>query len=50
MKRWTEAPSNIKHANVRARVYVRTKDKRNKAFKCDDFAEKERIIGFQGSL
>ena len=34
VKQCTEAPSNIPHAKVRARVYVRAKAKRVKAFKC----------------
>ena len=33
VKQCTEAPSDIKHANVKARVYVRAKAKRIKAFK-----------------
>ena len=34
VKQCTEAPSDIKHASVKARVYVRAKAKRIKAFKC----------------
>ena len=45
IKPCTEAPSNIQHAKVRARVYVRAKTKRVKAFKCN--ARKERKICFQ---
>ena len=40
----------IKHASVKARVYVRAKSKRIKAFKCVAFAKKERKICFQGSV
>ena len=46
----TEAPSDIKHASVKARVYVRAKAKRIKAFKCVAYAKKERKICFQGSV
>ena len=49
-KHSTEAPSNIQHANVKARVYVRAKVKRIKAFKCVAFVKKERHICFQGSV
>ena len=45
----TEAPSDNKHASVKARVSVRAKAKRIKAFKCFAYAEKERTICFQGS-
>ena len=38
----TEAPSDIKHASVKARVYVRAKAKRIKAVKCVAYAKKER--------
>ena len=48
IKPCTEAPSNIQHA--RARVYVRAKAKRGKAFKCEAYAKKERKICFQGSV
>ena len=34
VKQCTEAPSEFKHASVKARVYVRAKAKRMKAFKC----------------
>ena len=34
VKQCTEAPSDIKHASVKARVYVRAKAKCIKAFKC----------------
>ena len=50
VKQCTEAPSDIKHASVKARVYVRAKAKRIKAFKCVAYAEKERKICFQGSV
>ena len=50
LKQCTEAPSDIKHASVQARVYVRAKAKRIKAFKCVAYAEKERKICFQGSV
>ena len=36
----TEGPSDIKHASVQARVYVRAKAKRIKAFKCVAYAKK----------
>ena len=49
VKQCTEAPSNIQHASVKARVYVRAKAKRIKAFKCVAYAKKERKICFQGS-
>ena len=48
VRQCTEAPSNIQHANFNARVYVRAKTKRGKAFKCDAYATKE--ICFQGSV
>ena len=50
VKQCTEAPSNIQHANVKARVYVRAKAKRIKAYKCVTYAKKERKICFQGSV
>ena len=50
VKQCTEAPSDIKHANVKARVNVRAKAKRIKAFKCVAYAKKERKICFQGSV
>ena len=34
VKQSTEAPSNIQHASVKSRVYVRVKAKRIKAYKC----------------
>ena len=50
VKQCTEAPSDIKHASVKARVYVRAKAKRIKTFKCVAYAKKERKICFQGSV
>ena len=50
VKQCTEAPSDIKHAGVKARVYVRAKAKRIKVFKCVAYAKKERKICFQGSV
>ena len=50
VKQCPEAPSDIKHASVKARVYVRSKAKRIKAFKCVAYAKKERKICFQGSV
>ena len=50
VKHGTEAPSDIKHASGKARVYVRAKAKRINAFKCVAYAEKERKICFQGSV
>ena len=50
VKQCTEAPSDIKHASVKARVYVRAKAKRIKAFECVAYAKKERKICFQGSV
>ena len=46
----TEAPSNIQHAKVRARVYDRAKAKRVTAFKCKAYAKKEGKVCFQGSV
>ena len=50
VKQCTEVPSDIKHASVKARVYVRAKAKPIKAFKCVAYAKKERNICFQGSV
>ena len=50
VKQCTEAPSNIQHASVKARVYVRAKAKRIKAYKCVAYAGNERKICFQGSV
>ena len=44
VKQCTEAPSNIQHASVKARVYVRGKDKCIRAYKCVAYAKKERKI------
>ena len=50
VKQCNEVPSNFQHASVKARVCVRAKTKRIKAFKCVAYAKKERKICFQGSL
>ena len=50
VKQCTEAPSNIQHANNQARVYVRAKAKRFRAFKCEAYAKKERKVCFQGTV
>ena len=50
LKPCTEAPSNVQHAKVQARVYVRAKAKRVKAFKCEAYAKKEKTVCFQGSV
>ena len=50
VKQCTEAPSNIQHASVQARVYIRAKTQRNKVYKCVAYAKKERKICFQGSV
>ena len=42
VKQCTEASSNIQHANVQARVYVRAKAKRIRAFKCESYSKKEK--------
>ena len=47
VKQCTEAPSDIKHASVKARVYVRAKAKHIKAFKCVAYAKKERKISIK---
>ena len=44
VKQCTEAPSDIKHASVKDRVYVRAKAKRIKDFKCVAYAKKERFV------
>ena len=41
VKQCTDAPSQTKHANVRAKVYVRAKTKRIEAFTCKAYAKKE---------
>ena len=50
VKQCTEALSNIQHANIQARTYVRAKAKRIRAFKCEAYAKKERKICFQGNV
>ena len=50
VKHCTEALSNIQHASVKARVYVRAKAKRIKAYKCVTYAKKETKICFQASV
>ena len=50
VKPCTEAPSNIQHAKVQTRVYVRAKTKRVKDFKFEAYAKKERKICFQASV
>ena len=50
MKQCTEAASNIKHASVKARIYLRAKAKRNKVFKCVAYAKEERKICFEGAV
>ena len=47
VKQCTEAPSDIKHASVKARVYVRAKAKRIKAFKCVAYAKKKEKYAFK---
>ena len=49
VKQCNEAPSDDKHASVKARVYVRAKAKRINAFNCVPHAKTERKICFQGS-
>ena len=49
-KQCTEATYNIQHTNVNARVHVRAKAKRIKAFRWEAYAKKEQKIGFQGSV
>ena len=41
VKQRTEAPSDIKHASVKARAYVRAKATRIKVFKCVAYAKKK---------
>ena len=50
VKQCTEAPSDIKHASVKALVYVRAKANCIKVFICVAYAKKERKICFQGSV
>ena len=42
VKQCTEAPSDIKHASVKARIDVRAKAKRIKALRCVAYAKEER--------
>ena len=49
VKQCTEAPSDIHHASVKARVYVKAKTKRIKAFNCVAYTKKRKIC-FQGSV
>ena len=44
VKESIEAPSNMQLANVRAEI------KRNRVFKCEEYAKKGRKIYFQGSV
>ena len=48
VKQCIEAPSNIQHANVKTRVYVRAKAKRIKPYKCVVYANNK--IRFQCSV
>ena len=50
VKQCTEAASNIQHANIQARGYVRAKAERIRAFKCEAYAKKGRKICFQGNV
>ena len=50
VKQCTEAPSDIKHASVKGRVYVRAKAKRIKAFKCVAYAKKKERFVFKVQL
>ena len=50
VKQCTESPSDIKHASVKARVYVRAKAKSIKAFRCVAYPKKVRKICFQGTV
>ena len=50
VKQYTEAPSNIQHASVKARVIVRAKAKHIKANNCVAYAKNERTVCFQGSV
>ena len=47
VKQCTEAPSDIKHASVKARVYVRAKTERIKAFKSVAYAKKKEKYAFK---
>ena len=50
VKQCTEAPSDIKHASVKARVYVRAKTKRIKDFKCVAYAKRKEKFAFKAQL
>ena len=50
VKQCTEAQPSIRHASVKARVYVRAKAKRIKTSNCAAYAKKERKNCFQGSV
>ena len=50
VKQCTAAPLNIQHVSVNARVNVRAKTKRIKAYKCVAYAKKDRKICFQSSV
>ena len=50
VKQCTEATSDTQHASVKARVYVRAKAKRIKAFKCVAYAKKEQKFVFKDQL
>ena len=44
VKQCTEAPSNIQHAKVKAKLYVRAETKRGKAFNYEAHAKRERNV------
>ena len=50
VKQCTEAPSNIQHASVQARVYVRANAKSIKAYNSVAYSNKESKICFQSSV
>ena len=50
VKQCTEAPFNIQHANIQARVYVRAKAKRIRAFKCEAYAKKNEKFAYKVML
>ena len=50
VKQCTEAPSDIQHASVKARVYVRAKANCIKAFKCVAYAKKNEKFVFKDQL
>ena len=47
VKQCTETPFDIKHASVKARVYVRAKAKRIKAFKCVALQKRRERFAFK---